>query len=271
MKIIRFVSPDGSVHAGVIESPDDEAGLVLEGDLYGSFKVTNREVEISRLLPPIVPLNILAIGLNYEKHAQETGIRRPDIPIMFIKSTNSLCGPGEAIVLPAVGADQVDYEAELGVVIGKMGKNIPVEKAMDYVLGYTCANDVSARDWQIHKQKTQWARGKSFDTFCPIGPWLITRDEVPDPHNLWIKSEINGKVYQDSNTSDMIFKIPTIISNLSQSLTLYPGTLILTGTPNGVGFTRIPSVFLKPGDLVTITIDRVGRLSNPVIAELGNS
>ena len=252
---------------GVVESPDDDSALLLNGDLFNVFNVSSNLAEISKLLPPIVPPNIIGIGLNYKKHADETGIIPPEIPVMFIKSSNSLCGPSDPIILPLAGPDQVDHEAELGVIIGKEAKNVEPENAMDFVLGYTCVNDISARDWQIRKQKTQWARGKSFDSFCPIGPWLITKDEVPDPHNLWIKSEINGKTYQDSNTSDMIFDLPTIISNLSQSLTLYPGTLILTGTPNGVGFTRIPSIFLNPGDEVTVSIEKVGRLTNSVTAE----
>jgi 2-keto-4-pentenoate hydratase/2-oxohepta-3-ene-1,7-dioic acid hydratase in catechol pathway len=161
----------------------------------------------------------------------------------------------------------VDYEAELAVVIGKKAKNVSPAEAMGYVLGYTCANDVSARDWQIRKQKNQWVRAKSFDSFCPLGPCLVTTDEIPDPHNLSIQSEINGKIYQDSNTSDMIFDVPTIVSDLSQSTTLFPGTVILTGTPHGVGFTRIPPVYLRPGDVVTIQIEKIGKLTNPVILE----
>jgi 2-keto-4-pentenoate hydratase/2-oxohepta-3-ene-1,7-dioic acid hydratase in catechol pathway len=141
------------------------------------------------------------------------------------------------------------------------------DEAMDYVLGYTCANDVSARDWQIRKQKSQWVRAKSFDTFCPLGPCLVTKDEIPNPHQLSIQSEINGKILQDSNTSDMIFDVRTIVSDLSQSTTLFPGTVILTGTPHGVGFTRIPPVYLRPGDTVSIQIEKIGKLTNPVILE----
>jgi 2-keto-4-pentenoate hydratase/2-oxohepta-3-ene-1,7-dioic acid hydratase in catechol pathway len=161
----------------------------------------------------------------------------------------------------------VDYEAELAVVIGKPAKNVTKDKAGDYILGYCCANDVSAREWQIKKQKKQWARGKSFDTFCPIGPCLVTRDEIPNPNGLRIQTEVNGTILQDSHTSDMIYDVPTLVSHLSQSMTLVPGTVILTGTPEGVGFTRKPPVFLREGDRVTVSIETIGRLTNPVARE----
>jgi 2-keto-4-pentenoate hydratase/2-oxohepta-3-ene-1,7-dioic acid hydratase in catechol pathway len=267
MKIIRFVSTDNKVCCGAVDSPDDDSAQLIEGDVFSNFKVSSKSAEIARLLPPVIPPDIIGIGLNYHQHADETGIKLPDIPVMFLKASGTLNGPGDPVILPKAGPEQVDIEAELGVIIGKKGKNIPHDKAMDHVLGYTCANDISARDWQIRKQKTQWARGKSFDSFCPIGPWIVTKDEIPDPHNLWIQSEINGKSLQDSNTSDMIFDIPSIVSNLSLSMTLKPGTLILTGTPNGVGFVRIPPVFLKHGDVVTIAIEKIGKLTNPVINE----
>ncbi|MCP5054661.1 MAG: fumarylacetoacetate hydrolase family protein, partial [bacterium] len=217
---------------GVIETPDDDTALIINGDIFDNFEVSNKSAKIKKLLSPVAPPNIIGIGLNYRKHAEETGIRLPEIPVMYLKATNSLIGPRYPILLPKAGPEQVDYEAELALVIGKKTKNVPPEQAMDHVLGYTCANDISARDWQIRKQKTQWARGKSFDTFCPIGPWIVTKDEIPNPHDLWIRSEINGKVFQDSNTADMVFKLSEIVSNLSQSLTLLPGTVILTGTPN---------------------------------------
>jgi len=229
--------------------------------------VTGKRVRIERLLPPVEAPNILALGLNYRSHADETNISYPDIPVVFIKATNSLVGAGFPILLPKAGPDQVDYEAELAVVIRRKVKNITPDQAMDAILGYTCGNDVSARDWQIHKQKKQWARGKSFDTFCPLGPWLVTREDIPEPGNLRIMTILNGEVLQDSNTSQMIFDVPAIVSHLSQSMTLYPGTVILTGTPDGVGFTRQPPVFLRDGDTVTIRIDRIGDLTNPVKRE----
>ncbi len=162
----------------------------------------------------------------------------------------------------------MDYEAELAVVIGKRAKNVSVKEAMEYVIGYTCGNDVSARDWQMRRQKQQWARGKSFDTFCPLGPFLVTKDEIPDPNNLRIQSILNGKVMQDSNTSDMLFSVAQIVSDLSRSMTLLPGTVIMTGTPEGVGFVRKPPVFMRHGDVITIVIEKIGELTNPVENEV---
>jgi len=186
---------------------------------------------------------------------------------VFLKATNSVIGHGSPVILPGAGPKEVDYEAELAIVIGKEAKNISRNDVNEYILGYTCANDVSARDWQFHKQKNQWTRGKSFDTFCPIGPCLVTPDEIQDPDNLRVRSILNGEVMQDSNTSDMFFDVAAIVSDLSRSITLLPGTVILTGTPEGVGFTREPPVFLKDGDTITVVIENIGELSNPVIME----
>jgi 2-keto-4-pentenoate hydratase/2-oxohepta-3-ene-1,7-dioic acid hydratase in catechol pathway len=266
-KIIRFISVDEQLYWGVADHPQYRIALPIRGSIFNQFEVTGEQVEVKKLLPPVLPPNILGIGLNYKRHREETGIKSPDIPVMFMKATGAITGPDDPIILPRAGPDQVDYEAELAVVIGKNAKNVSPDEAMDYVLGYTCTNDVSARDWQIRKQKSQWARAKSFDTFCPLGPCLVTTDEIPDPHHLSIQSEINGKILQDSNTSDMIFDVPTIVSELSQSTTLFPGTVILTGTPHGVGFTRIPPVFLRPGDVVSIQIEKIGKLTNPVMLE----
>jgi 2-keto-4-pentenoate hydratase/2-oxohepta-3-ene-1,7-dioic acid hydratase in catechol pathway len=267
MKLIRFVSQDGRILWGVKGDPEEKTVKPIRGNIYGEFEILPQEIKIKKLLSPVSPPNIMGIGLNYKQHAAETGIPHPEIPIMFLKAAGTLVGPGDPIVLPRAGPYQVDCEAELAIVIGKTVKNIRKEEAMDCVLGYTCANDVSARDWQIRKQKTQWTRGKSFDSFCPVGPWVVTKDEIPNPQNLKIQSDINGRIYQDSSTSDMIFDIPTIISNLSQSTTLFAGTIILTGTPHGIGFTRIPPVFLQDGDVVTISIEKIGHLINPVITE----
>ncbi len=265
MKIVRFISEKGEelcgCHLGGSEAD------VIEEDLFSNYKQTGRREKIGRLLAPIVPMNILAVGLNYRDHADETGMSYPEIPVLFLKSTNAVIGPGETILLPAVGPERVDYEAELAVIIGKRAKNVPVDQAREYIFGYTCANDVSARDWQIEKQKKQWCRGKSFDTFCPLGPWIVTADELPEPNNLGIRAILNGEILQDSNTNEMIFHIPTLISDLSRSLTLLPGTVILTGTPKGVGFTRKPPVLLKDGDVVTIDIEGIGLLTNPVRKE----
>lgn len=267
MKIIQFLTEEDNILYGIIENQQEDTAYIIEGSIYEEFKISKKKSKIKKLLPPIYPPTILALGLNYRKHAEETGASYPDIPVMFIKGINTIIGPGDDIILPKIAADEVDYEAELAIIIGKKGKNIPPEKSMEYVLGFTCANDISARDWQMKKQKKQWARGKSFDTFCPIGPWIVSKEEVPYPNNLNIKTIINGKIYQDSNTSDMIFDIPSIISNLSQSMTLLPGTVILTGTPHGVGFTRNPPVFLKENDIITVSIENVGELTNRVKKE----
>lgn len=267
MKLVQFISEDDKVYFGVVESQEDKEARIFQGTTFDDLTVTDERAVIKQILPPVMPPNLICIGLNYAKHADETGIKRPEIPVMFFKGSNAVTGHLAPIVLPKIGPDQVDFEGELAVVIGKMTKNVPVEEAHHYILGYCCANDVSARDWQMDKQKKQWARGKSFDTFCPLGPYLVTRDELPDPGNLEIKTEINGTVYQKSNTSDMIFDVAALVSHLSQSMTLLPGTVILTGTPEGVGFTRQPPVFLKEGDKVTVSIEKIGSLTNQVIRE----
>jgi 2-keto-4-pentenoate hydratase/2-oxohepta-3-ene-1,7-dioic acid hydratase in catechol pathway len=264
MKIVRFLTEDGKICLGSVDADRPGEVRIVRGDLFGELEITGQPARIGRLLSPLDPPNILAVGLNYGRHAEETNISRPEIPVMFLKATTSVIGPGEMIFLPLVGPDQVDYEAELAVIIGRKAKNVRREDALGYVLGYSCANDVSARDWQIEKQKNQWARGKSFDTFCPLGPCLVTRDEIPDPNSLAIRAILNDEVLQDSNTSDMIFDVETLISDLSRAFTLLPGTVVLTGTPQGVGFPRKPPVFLRNGDVITIQIERIGSLTNTV-------
>lgn len=217
-----------------------------------------------KLAPPV----IFCIGLNYRRHAEETKAKLPQFPIVFMKSPASVIGPGEPIVLPRrLRSDEVDYEGELAVVIGERCKNVAKADALRYVLGYTCANDVSARDWQKQWGGSQWCRGKTFDTFCPLGPHLVTPDEIPDPNNLRIKTVVSGETLQDSNTSDMIFDVATLIEFLSGSTTLLPGTVILTGTPHGVGMARTPPRWLKAGDTVTVEFEKIGALTNPVIEE----
>jgi len=267
MKLIRFITRENKELCGLYKPELPDRALVIRGDIVEDFEVTSELAEIHSILPPISPSNILALGLNYRKHADETNVSYPEIPIVFIKATSSIIGHLSPILLPAAGPENVDYEAELAVVIRRKVKNIPPSEVLDCILGYTCANDVSARDWQIEKQKKQWARGKSFDTFCPLGPYLVTQDEISDPQNLRIRTILNGRTVQDSNTSDMIFDIPAIVSDLSRSMTLLPGTVILTGTPEGVGFTRQPPLFLKDGDIVTIEIEKIGQLTNPVKRE----
>jgi acylpyruvate hydrolase len=216
----------------------------------------------ARLRAPVLrPGKITCLGLNYADHAREQGIEPPSQPIYFLKSGNTICGPHDPIVLPP-NSSQVDYEAEFAVVIGKSGRRIPEDKALDYVAGYTILHDVSARDMQFGDK--QWYRGKSCDTFAPIGPWIVTAEEVSDPHNLRISLTLNGETMQDSNTSNLIFKIPYLISYLSQSVTWEPGDLISTGTPPGVGVFRKPPVFLKAGDSVSITVEGIGTLTNAV-------
>jgi 2-keto-4-pentenoate hydratase/2-oxohepta-3-ene-1,7-dioic acid hydratase in catechol pathway len=250
----------------IVETPGDFKALgapelaQLEQNLAGS----RPEVKLSevRLHSPIPdPGKILCIGLNYLDHARESGQPVPDHPILFAKFNNTLIGHQAAILWDGT-SQKVDYEAELAFVIGKKAYRVSEGEALDYVAGYITANDVSARDIQM--ADSQWVHGKTLDTFCPLGPWLITKDEVPDPHNLRIRCRVNGVTLQDSNTGQLIFKIPALISFLSQNITLEPGDVVLTGTPPGVGFARKPPVFLKPGDMVEIEIEKVGLLQNPV-------
>jgi 2-keto-4-pentenoate hydratase/2-oxohepta-3-ene-1,7-dioic acid hydratase in catechol pathway len=265
MKIIRHQTPSGPAYASL--QPDGSA-LEITGDLFGSFRATDKVVKPGKILAPVAPSNLLAIGLNYRKHAEEGGRGIPERPMLFIKSTNSLQNPGDPIELPRkLVSNEVDYECELAVVIGKACKNVSRARALDYVLGYTAANDVSARDWQIRLNGGQFCQGKSFDTFCPLGPVLVTADEIPNPNALRIKTILNGQTMQDWSTDDMVFDVPALIEFLSASKTLLPGTVILTGTPHGVGFVRKPPVFLKAGDSVTIEIEKIGSLTNPVVEE----
>jgi 2-keto-4-pentenoate hydratase/2-oxohepta-3-ene-1,7-dioic acid hydratase in catechol pathway len=217
----------------------------------------------ARLRAPVPrPGKICAIGLNYADHAREQGKEPPARPIMFLKGPNTIVGPGDAIQLP-INSTQVDFEAELAVVIGKRAKRVSEEDAWNYVAGFTALTDVSARDMQYADR--QWFRGKSCDTCGPMGPWIVTRDEISDPDNLRISLTLNGQTMQDSNTRELIFKIPFLISFLSQSMTWEPGDILMTGTPGGVGHYRQPPVYLKPGDIVSVTIEKVGTLTNPVI------
>jgi 2-keto-4-pentenoate hydratase/2-oxohepta-3-ene-1,7-dioic acid hydratase in catechol pathway len=266
MKIIRYQAVSGAIEYASLE-PDGSA-IALEGDLFQGLKPTGRSVELGRLLAPVSPVAVLCVGLNYRQHAAETKAAIPEFPVLFMKGVNAVQHPGEPILLPRrLRSTKVDYESELVVVIGRTCKNVSRSEALDYVLGYTCANDVSARDWQKEGGGSQWCRGKTFDTFAPLGPCLATRDEIPNPNALRISTTVNGEILQDSNTADMIFDIPTLIEFLSASTTLLPGTVILTGTPEGVGAARTPPRFLQPGDSVTIEIEKIGKLTNPVVEE----
>jgi len=221
-----------------------------------------------KLLSPIQPTQLLCVGLNYREHALETGASLPDYPILFIKNIGAVCGPETPIQLPrTLRSDEVDYECELAVIIGREARNLTPENALSHVAGYTCANDVSARDWQRGAGGRQWCRGKGFDTFCPLGPELVTADEIPNPQALDISTRLNGQTMQENSTGDMIFSVSEILVYLSASTTLPVGTVILTGTPQGVGMARKPPVWLKPGDEVVVEISGIGTLRNPVIEE----
>jgi 2-keto-4-pentenoate hydratase/2-oxohepta-3-ene-1,7-dioic acid hydratase in catechol pathway len=224
-------------------------------------------LEQVKLVPPIPsPEKIICIGLNYADHAAETGKPAPSEPVVFSKFPTAISGDWCPIVLPRV-SQEVDYEAELVVVIGRGGRNIPKERAREHIAAYCCGNDVSARDWQIRKPGGQWLLGKSFDTFAPIGPRLVTADEIPDPGNLAIQLRLNGQVMQNSSTAQLIFPVEELIAYVSQVCTLAPGDLLFTGTPPGVGVARKPPVFLQPGDTVEVEIESLGVLRNPVVAE----
>jgi acylpyruvate hydrolase len=224
------------------------------------------ELSAVRLKAPVPrPGKIICIGLNYRDHAAEANMPIPDYPSVFSKYANSACGPTDPIVIPRV-TDQVDYEGELAFMIGRRARYVAEQEALDYVAGYLAFNDVSARDFQM--RTSQWTIGKTFDTFAPMGPALITADEIPDPHNLDIRVSIGGELLQSSNTRNLIFSVPYLVAYLSQVMTLEPGDLVATGTPSGVGFVRNPPRFLRPGDVVRVEIERVGILENPVAAEV---
>ena len=266
MKIIRYRDSQNQVAYGWQAA--DGGYCKLSGDIFGPYSPTAEPADVAKLLAPIAPAGILCIGLNYRRHAAETNAKIPEFPILFMKGNNALQNPGDPILLPRfLPSEEVDYECELAVVIGRACKNVRRAESLDYVLGYTCANDVSARDWQIKWGGSQWCRGKTFDTFAPMGPCLVTPDEIPNPNNLPIRTLLNGQTVQACNTSDMIFDVATVIEFLSGSTTLLPGAVILTGTPHGVGMAQKPPRWLRPGDEVAIEIDGIGKLTNPVEME----
>jgi 2-keto-4-pentenoate hydratase/2-oxohepta-3-ene-1,7-dioic acid hydratase in catechol pathway len=265
MKIIRFLSA-GVEHLGRLHA--DGSVTRLEGNLFDRPHDSGESIAVDKLLAPLEPRDILCIGLNYRRHAAESGAEPPAHPVLFMKNAGALQHPGDPIVLPRrLRSDEVDYECELAVVIGRRCHNVPRGEALAHVLGYTCGNDVSARDWQKRGGGGQWCRGKSFATFCPLGPALVTADEIPDPGTLGIRTIVNGETLQDWTTGDMIFDVPALVEFLSASMILPAGTVILTGTPHGVGFARTPPRFLRPGDTVSVEIDGIGRLTNPVVEE----
>jgi 2-keto-4-pentenoate hydratase/2-oxohepta-3-ene-1,7-dioic acid hydratase in catechol pathway len=260
MRIVRFKANNHFAY-GALSGDTIEA---IESTPFEGLDLTGEALSIgdARLLAPVEPPNVIALGLNYRRHAEESSMKIPGHPQMFLKATTSVIGPDERVVIPAMAPDEVDYEAELCIVMGREAKDVEEYGALDYVLGYTCGNDVSARDCQL-KLDSQWARGKSFDTFCPLGPWIETD---LDPDNCDIACRLNGETMQQSNTSDMIFSCRQLVSFLSRVMTLLPGTVIMTGTPSGVGFARKPPVFLKAGDVVEVEVGAIGVLRNGVVA-----
>lgn len=268
MKIAQF-HENGRIRLGLIQA-DGVAPLDFEGDMMafigGDRAVDNKKsrtlsLDRVKLAPPLThPAKIIGIGLNYRDHAEEQNAKIPEEPIIFAKFPNTLIGHNDRITWERTVTNGVDYEAELAVIIGKTTKNCPENEALDAVFGYTCANDVSARDIQF--RNTQLVRGKSLDTFCPLGPWIVTADEIPDPGVLNVRCRLNGNLMQDGNTRLLIFSVPSLISILSRSFTLEPGDIILTGTPKGVGTFRNPPVYLKDGDEVIVEVEGIGRLIN---------
>jgi 2-keto-4-pentenoate hydratase/2-oxohepta-3-ene-1,7-dioic acid hydratase in catechol pathway len=269
MRIVRFLDVNGEIRWGRLApgaKPETGPARLLAGDPLAGVRELDREAEVCELLSPIEPRAVLGVGLNYRAHAAETGQPLPERPVLFMKNPAALQHPGAPIRIPAScrAFPEVDYEGELAVVIGKPARDVSEKEALSYVLGYTAANDVSARRWQKHGGAGQWVRGKSFDTFCPIGPVLVTADEIGDPQSLRIRTRRNGETLQDGHTSDMVFPVARLVSDLSSGMTLLPGTVLLTGTPAGVGYARVPPVWLLPGDVVEVEIDRIGVLRNPV-------
>jgi 2-keto-4-pentenoate hydratase/2-oxohepta-3-ene-1,7-dioic acid hydratase in catechol pathway len=256
--------------------PNDMRSFIEQGDpalelaqsIAGNGDSSGVPLGDVKLLAPISnPSKLIAIGLNYMDHVRETGSKVPSIAVMFTKYTSSIVGPGDDIRWDPNLTQKVDFEAELAVVIGKRASKVKEEDAFDYIMGYMNCHDVSARDLQSERGD-QWIMGKSLDTFCPLGPYLVTKDEVADPNNLSIKCIVNGKALQDSNTREMIFKIPYLIAYLSRAITLLPGDVITTGTPDGVGFARKPPVLLKNGDVVTVEVEGLGQLTNTCVEEV---
>ena len=264
MRIVRFIDDNDQICYG--SNYKNNTVDLLAGDLFTGLKATGESCRVKKLLAPVMPPAVFGIGLNYHEHARETGMEPPRYPIIFMKNPTAVTNPADPILLhpSCMEPPEVDYEAELAVVIGTAVKDVPADEALNFVLGYTAANDVSARRWQGKRGAGQWVRGKSFDTFCPLGPEIVTADEFKDPQNLRLTCVLNGQVMQDGNTSDMIFPVAELIAYLSTGSTLLPGSVILTGTPSGVGFTRKPPVYLMPGDTVEVTVEGIGTLSNPV-------
>lgn len=260
MKVVRWTRGGGPARLGALI--DDEIHEIEGGwdDLrMGEGVLPLGEITLES---PITPRSIICVGLNYRAHAKESGYRIPSAPPLFTKLTSAVVRSGEAVRVPSI-ATEVDYEAELGVVIGRRAKDVSVSEALTCVAGYIPVNDLSARDLQ-NGEGFGWVRGKSADGFCPVGPWVVTADEVPDPQTLRLRCSVNGRLRQDSTTADMIFSVAQIISYISQAVTLSPGDLVCTGTPGGVGAGMHPPRYLEPGDVVRVEIDRLGAVENTI-------
>jgi 2-keto-4-pentenoate hydratase/2-oxohepta-3-ene-1,7-dioic acid hydratase in catechol pathway len=263
MRLVRYEDPSGKVQYAA-EQPGG-AHLRIDGHPFEKYQLTQELAKITRLLAPVAPPMIWCIGQNYRRHADEVGMSSGDFPVVFAKGPNTLQDPGAPIVIPTrASTNELDYEGELVVIVGKTCKDVSRERALEYVAGYACGNDVSARDWQLKKGGSQWCRGKSFDTFAPLGPCLVTPESIADPSGLRIQTIVNGRTMQDGNTRDMVRDVPALIEFLSQSTTLLPGTAIFTGTPHGVGMAQNPPLWLKNGDEVSIVIEKIGTLTNVV-------
>lgn len=268
MRVVRFIDDTGCVRLGEAGTRPGSYELIEPDlDAPSGFRRTGVCRSVRRRLCPVAPTNIFGIGLNYRRHAIESGMAIPSCPVVFMKPTTAAVGPDDPIELHGCcdPAGEVDYEVELAVVIGREARGVSEADALAHVAGYTIANDLSARTIQLKSPGGQWTRGKSFDGFCPMGPVMVTADEITDPQTLRLRTVLNGRVVQESTTADMIFTVAQIISFLSSGSTLLPGTVILTGTPEGVGFGRRPPVFLRPGDRLTLEIERIGSLENALV------
>jgi len=271
MRLVTFQTEAGATPQAGIVSSDQVIGLgrdmlsVIASGTLPALAGPRYDLAAVKLLAPIPrPPKFICVGMNYRDHAREAGVEIPSVPTIFSKFSNVVIGPGAPIVLPK-NSSRPDYEAEFAFVIGPGGRHIPSVHALDHVFGYTIVNDVSARDHQT--ATSQWLISKSFDTFAPMGPWIVTRDEIADPHALELQLEIGGDVLQHSNTRELVFGVPALIEYISSVVTLEPGDIVATGTPAGVGFARKPPRYLRPGDEVVIRIQGIGELRNPVTGE----
>ncbi len=283
MKLVRY-GPSGKEKPGLIDADGKIRDLSkkikdIDGAALAPAELAKlKQLDVKKLplvkgrprLGPCVanPSKFVAIGLNFRDHAMETGSPIPEQPVVFFKATTCIVGPNDNVMVPK-DSTQLDWEVELAVVIGREGRDIPEQRALEHVFGYTCANDVSVRDFQQKRHGSQWFKGKNFDTHCPLGPWIVTADEIPDPQGLRVSSRVNGVTKQDSNTRHMVFTAARIIAELSIGMTVWPGDVIATGTPEGVGYARRPPEFMKVGDVVEVEVERIGVLRNTIIQPSG--